>query len=353
MGPFPSEGEQTTAVETPSEREQTTAMETPPEVVKEVARLIVEEQVDEIVRQTPDGEDQEASDNAADTTPVGGNRNGEKQEEETPLSEPESEPESTSELTWEEPWWYAQYSEKRAERRKEIEEERAAYQAEIDAQIAAQAESVRKEAGIVEAEESGEYIRPLLERGMTQDKLVSNMLQIIRDGYGPYITPDELSLIKNDDIREQMRYSPTPPVDSPLALFRRLLRRMNVTRKAFAVRWRICQQKFIKAETAESRRLTQKYNFAETLMRRGLRVPGKLALEVFPPRRVRHSTDRAVSYHSQRGGKRCDCDEPQLAGETSISYSTSCSSRHGELAKKALSNLRDVAIYLSGDIASQ
>lgn len=354
MGPFPSEGEQTTAMETPSE------------VVKEVARLIVEEQVDEIVRQTPDGEDQEASDNAADTTPVGGKSvDGEKQEEETPLSEPESEPESTSELTWEEPWWYAQYSEKRKERRKEIEEERAEYQAEIDAQIAAQDKSVREEAGIVEAEESGEYIRPLLERGMTQDELVSNMLQIIYDGYGPYITPDELSLIKSDDIREQMTMMASIKdsflVDSPLALsFIDSLRRdSNVTKESLRRTVEgFVNKKFIKAETAEINGLTNKYAFADNP--NGERLTGylsDLASEVFP-------TKKGEVYNSDRSrlitvlSKAADdaiAMNPNLLGEDfdKLQYQLQQFATE-EFAKKALSNLRDVAIYLSaGDITSQ
>lgn len=351
MGPFPSEGE------------QTTAMETPPEVVKEVARLIVEEQVDEIVRQTPDGEDQDASDNAADTTPVGGNSvDGEKQAEEAPLSEPESEPESTQELTWEEPWWYKQYSAKRDERMAEIEEERAAYQARIDAQ----AESVRKEAGVVAiADETSSYIRPELGKGMPQDELVANMLQIIRDGEGRYITQDELSLIRNDDIREQMTVMASTKdsflVDSPLALsFIDSLRRdVNVSQESLRRTVEgFVNNGLIKAETAESRSLTNKYNFAENPNEVNLaEYLKKIPSEVFPTKKgevynsdrdrlhtvLAEAANNAIAMNPDLLGK----DFPKLQ-EQLQRFATE------ELAKKALGDLKVVTTYLSsGDVTAR
>jgi hypothetical protein len=308
-----------------------------PEEVREVARMIVEEQVDAVIHEGV----------------------------EKPLEGQETELEPESELTWEEPWWYAQYSEKRKERRKEIEEERAEYQAMIDAQIAAQDKSVREEAGIVEAEESGEYIRPLLERGMTQDELVSNMLQIIRDGEGRYITQDELSLIRNDDIREQMIEMASAKdsflVDSPLALsFVDSLRRdSNVTKESLRRTVEgFVNNGLIKAETAESRRLTQKYNFADNPNEEKLtEFLGKLASEVFPAKKGEvFSSDRDRLYTAlSEAANNAIAMNPNLLGEDfdKLQYQLQQFATE-ELAKKALSNLRDVAIYLSaGDIASQ
>lgn len=309
-----------------------------PEAVREVARMIVEEQVDAVAHEGV----------------------------EKPLEGQETEPEHESELTWEEPWWYSQYSEKRAERRKEIEEERAAYQAEIDAQIDAQAESVRKEAGIVDApKESGEYSRPPLERWMTQDALVANMLQIIRDGEGRYITQDELSLIRNDDIREQMIEMASTKdsflVDSPLALsFVDSLRRdVNVSQESLRRTVEgFVNNGLIKAETAESGGLTKKYNFAvnpnEVNLAEYLK---KIPSEVFPAKKGEvYNSDRdrlhtvlseaandAIAMNPDLLGK----DFPKLQ-EQLQRFATD------DLAKKALSDLKVVTTYLSsGDVTAR
>lgn len=345
----------------PSEREQTTAVETPPEVVKEVARLIVEEQVDKIAHPLTTEEDQKAADNIVDTTPMEEKpTDEEKQAEEVPRLEPESEPESTPALTWEEPWWYAQYAAKRTERTEEIEEERAAYQARIEAQ----AESVRKEAGVKKITmETSFYTRPQLEKGMTQDELVTNMLQIIRDGEGRYISQDELSLIRNDDIREQMIEMASTKdsflVDSPLALsFVDSLRR-DVNLSGESLRRTVegfVNSGLIKAETAESGRLTQKYNFAvnpnETNLAEYLK---KIPSEVFP-------TKKGEVYNSDRDRLHAVLNEaandaiamnPNLLGKDFPKLQDQLQRFATEdLAKKALGDLKAVTTYLSSGDAT-
>ena len=234
----------------------------------------------------------------------------------------------------------------------------------IDAQIAAQDKSVREEAGIVEAEESGEYIRPLLERGMTQDELVSNMLQIIYDGYGPYITPDELSMIKSDDIREQMTMMASKRdsflVDSPLALsFIDSLRRdSNVTKESLRRTVEgFVDKKFIKAETAEINGLTNKYAFADNP--NGEMLTGylrDLASEVFPAKKgevYNSNRSRLITVLSKAADDAITMN-PDLLGNDfdKLQYQLQQFAT-GELAKTALSNLRNVALYLSaGDITS-
>lgn len=323
--------------------ERGTVQESPPEVVKEVARLIVEEQVD-MIANPPAAEEPSEEVTVDDVSNAIATEAGDGTQEE-------------ANLTWEEPWWYPQYSAKKKERMEEIEEERTAYQA----RIAAQAESVRKAAGVEEApaEEKG-YTRPALERGMTQDELVANMLQIIRDGEGRYITQDELALIRNDDIRAQMIEMASTKdaflVDSPLALsFIDSLRRdVNVSQESLrrAVEGFV-NNGLVKAETAESGGLTKKYNFANNPNEtRLIEYLGKITSEVFPTKKgevYNSSRDRlhtvlneaandAIAMNPELLGK----DFPKLQDQLQR-FATE------ELAKKALSELESVTKHLAED----
>ncbi|MDC7229718.1 MAG: hypothetical protein PQJ48_05375 [Sphaerochaetaceae bacterium] len=305
-----------------------------PEVAREVARMIVEEQVDAVPHEGV----------------------------EKPLEGQEAEPEPESELTWEEPWWYSQYSEKRAERRKEIEEERAAY----EARLVKQAESVRKEAGVVDApKESGAYSRPLLERGMTQEALVSNMLQIIKDGEGKYLTQEELALIRNDDIREQMIEMASTKdsflVDSPLALsFIDSLRRdQNVSSDSLrqAVEGFV-NNGLIKAETAQDKRLTQKYAFAENPKEADLQTYiGKIADEVFPVKKgevYNSNRDRLRTTLNDSANKAIAMNPELLGSDFSKLQAQLQTFAVNNLAKNSLDDLEKVTdLMANGDISKR
>lgn len=305
-----------------------------PEVAREVARMIVEEQVDAVPHEGA----------------------------EKPLEGQETEPEPESELTWEEPWWYSQYSEKRAERRKEIEEERAAYQA----RLASEAESVQKQAGVTAPKaEQIPSSRPPLERGMTQDELVSNMLQIIKDGEGKYLTQEELALIRNDDIREQMIEMASTKdsflVDSPLALsFIDSLRRdQNVSSESLrqAVEGFV-NNGLIKAETAQDKRLTQKYAFAENPKEADLQTYiGKIADEVFPVKKgevYNSNRDRLRTTLNDSANKAIAMNPELLGSDFSKLQAQLQTFAVNNLAKNSLDDLEKVTdLMANGDISKR
>jgi hypothetical protein len=114
----------------------------------------------------------------------------------------------------------------------------------------------------------------------------------------------------------------------------------------------------IKAETAESNGLTNKYAFADNP--NGERLTGylrDLALEVFPAKKGEaYSTDRSrlITVLSNAADDAITMN-PDLLGNDfdKLQYQLQQFAIK-EFAKKALSNLRDVAIYLSaGDITSR
>lgn len=197
------------------------------EVVQETAEAIVEEKVEEIVH-------------------------------------PKAEEPVQEDIT--EAWWYQQYLTNSQERQQLREAEKASKQAELDRQDAL----ARREAGMTSTEEVEEPSpRPPLLPGMPQEDLVINMLQIIKDGDGKYITSDELELIKDEDVRGKMTdmasIKDSLVVDSPLALsFIDSMRRdPNVVPENLKqVVEEFVRNGYIKAETAEEKGLTEQYSFA-------------------------------------------------------------------------------------------
>jgi hypothetical protein len=307
--------------------------------VREAAREIVDEQVEKITHQKKEepAEGQEQS-----------------SEEEPDL---ESEEEESAD-----PWWYEQYSAKRQERRKGIKEERAAYQA----RLASEAESVQKQAGVTAPKaEQIPSSRPPLERGMTQEALVSNMLQIIKDGEGKYLTQEELALIRNDDIREQIIEMASTKdsflVDSPLALsFIDSLRRdQNVSSESLrqAVEGFV-NNGLIKAETAQDKRLTQKYAFAENPKEADLQAYiGKIADEVFPVKKgevYNSNRDRLRTTLNDSANKAIAMNPELLGSDFSKLQAQLQTFAVNNLAKNSLDDLEKVTdLMANGDISKR
>lgn len=308
------------------------------EAVLEAARTIVDDQIEEIVH-TKSEEPTEGQEQSREEAP-----------------EPESEEESAN------PWWYEQYSAKREERRQEIEKERAAYQA----RLASEAESVQRQAGVTAPKtEQVPSSRPPLERGMTQEALVSNMLQIIKDGEGKYLTQDELALIRNDDIREQMIEMASTKdsflVDSPLALsFIDSLRRdQNVSSESLrkAVEGFV-NNGLIKADTAQDKRLTQKYAFAENPKEVDLQAYiGKIADEVFPVKKgevYNSNRDRLRTTLNDSANKAIAMNPELLGSDFSKLQAQLQTFAVNNLAKNSLDDLEKVTdLMANGDISKR
>ena len=304
------------------------------EAVREAAREIVDEQVEDIAHQRTEepAEGQELT-----------------QEED---SEPESEEEESAD-----PWWYEQYQAKVAERREEIQKEREAYEARLNRQ----AERTRKEAGVevTQSDEQNAMDIPL-ERGMAQNELIGNMLQIIKDGEGRYITQDQLSLIRDDDLREQLiemaSIKDSFLVDSPLALdFIDSLRRdPNVSKDNLGnVIKGFVDNGFIKADTGDG--LTNKYNFANNPNAESfMTYVGKLTNEIFPAGEgeVYNSNRERLQTTLETAAEEAITMNPDLLGKDYSKLQAQLQKFAVEnLAKRSLQDLKAVTTYLSnGDI---
>jgi len=235
------------------------------EVVQETAEAIVEEKVEEIVHPKAEEPVQEAVQLPKATKEAATETVAEQIEEIPEAEEPVKAEEPVQEDTTE-AWWYQQYLTNSQERQQLREAEKASKQAELDRQDAL----ARREAGMTSTEEVEEPSpRPPLLPGMPQEDLVINMLQIIKDGDGKYITSDELELIKDEDVRGKMTdmasIKDSLVVDSPLALsFIDSMRRdPNVVPENLKqVVEEFVRNGYIKAETAEKKGLTEQYSFA-------------------------------------------------------------------------------------------
>ena len=176
---------------------------------------------------------------------------------ETPLVDPERDGNASS--------WRGAYEDKVAGRRDEVKQERAEFENRLDIQ----ARQVQTVAGI-DIPDGRVSQRLSLHHEMSQTDLVTTALQIIKDGEGRYIQASELSLIRDDSLRQELttmasiRDSLT--VDSPIALdFIDQLRR-DPTVSEDKLRQSVMDfvdRGFVKADTAEGEGLTRKYSFAQ------------------------------------------------------------------------------------------
>lgn len=161
--------------------------------------------------------------------------------------------------------WIPAYEEKMTSRRNEVIQERAEFQSRLDAE----ANRVQSIAGI-EASGSQKNERPMLAKGMSQTELVTTALQVIKEGNGRYITASELSLVRDDALRQELTtlasIRDSLVIDSPIVLdYLDQLRRdpaISEDKLRLAVR-DFVDHGLIKADTAETEGLTKKYSFAE------------------------------------------------------------------------------------------
>ena len=247
------------------------------------------------------------------------------------------------------PAYEAKVKERRDERKKVLTEQK---------------EKVQKEAGISFLDEP-ESTRPSLNSTLSQEVLLSNMLQIVKDGDGKYITAKELALIKSDETRKTVTgvaaISDSMVVDSPaaLSLIDMLRRDPNVMGSTLVSMTRaFVNNGDIKAETVEKGGLTKSYSFAEN--------PNKAELDkvVSDAMELAYPTSQGVVVN----GKRSELTRilnpildnaitmnPDLLGEDfpilrkQIKQFTAASMVNG-----VISNLGNVAKYLSkGDMSKR
>jgi len=253
----------------------------------------------------------------------------------------------------EEPAWVAGYQEKVAQRREEVAQERIAYQE----KLAKQAEEVRKTAGVEENRTEG-TTRTILDGTMSQVELVTQALQIIKDGEGRYITSNELGLIRDDANRAELTtlagIRDSFVVDSPLALdFIDQLRRdptVSDTHLRTVIR-DFVERGFVKAETADE--LTGKYSFAENDNRKVLDTSISEAVSAVYPagtgqyfgtqrtylkQRVAEAVDEAIAMNPELLGK----DFPLLQKQIQSFVA-------GEASRKILGDLEAVGKLMSQD----
>jgi len=197
-----------------------------------------------------------------------------------------------------------------------------------------------------------------LKRGMSQIDLVTNALQIIKDGDGRYLTTEELALISDKSIRSEIStlasIRDSLVIDSPLALdfVDQLRRDENVSDiKLRMVVRDFVDRGFIKADTAESESLTSKYKFAENenIPQLEAMISGVVSA-VYPPKKgkvleaeksylksiLRKAVDDAVAMNPDLMGKDFDKLQNQIS-----TYAIN------ETSRSILSMLDNVSNYLS------
>ena len=253
--------------------------------------------------------------------------------------------------------WMPAYQAKVKERREELKKERASR----EAKLSAQAKKVQEQAGVSLLDDPDPARLPL-NNSMTQENLVTNMLQIIKDGNGRHITPTEMGLIRDDNFREELTVMASTRdsfvIDSNLALdfIDQLRRDSNVTSNALvSVVSSFVEKGLIKASTGQD--LTKKYSFAENPNEELLKDAKSSALDgAYPPvsgqvfskeksalmRKLGPAIDKAITMNPDLMGKDFALLEKQIENFT-------YKAKVGEI----ITNLGKVSKYLADDSVSK
>ncbi len=259
---------------------------------------------------------------------------------------------------WEQAPWMKDYQSAVLGRRQEVEQEAQKAQDALEKQL----KHVQSSIGAKEEKEEEDSQRLTLVEGMDQIDLVTTALQIIKDGDGKYLTPTELALIEDKDLRQELTtlasIRDSLLIDSPLALdfIDQLRRDKNVSDiKLRAVVSDFVDRGFIKAETGDG--LTEKYSFAENENAALLNSTiNSIAGAVYPPKkgkvfevekgylttRLREAADDAIAMNPDLMGKDFATLQKQL--ETFALNS---------LSKTALETLEDIAGFMATEDISK
>ena len=251
--------------------------------------------------------------------------------------------------------WMPAYQAKVKERREELKKERASR----EAKLSAQAKKVQEQAGVSLLDDPDPARLPL-NNSMTQENLVTNMLQIIKDGNGRHITPTEMGLIRDDNFREELTVMASTRdslvIDSNLALdfIDQLRRDSNVTSNALlSVVSSFVEKGLIKANTGQD--LTRKY-VSQTTQTRASRSKVSALDGAYPPvsgqvfskeksalmRKLGPAIDKAITMNPDLMGKDFALLEKQIENFT-------YKAKVGEI----ITNLGKVSKYLADDSVSK
>ena len=330
-----------------SEETDSTEPETDP-IIQEIAQEIVARQIEEAMVDDEVNDDTK-TDRLTEEAVALLRKKKESSSEIVDMDEPERNPESP---------WLSDYQTAVAQRRAELRHERELY----DQRLEEQAQYVQQIAGTqTEPIETGSQ-RVELAPGMSQIELVTHALQIIKDGEGRYLTRSELSLVKDDALRQELitmasiRDSLTE--DTPLSLdyIDQLRRNPTVSEQQLKTVIRdFVDRGFIKAETGDE--LTRKYSFAETDQRSVLNsIIGEAVSAVYPAgkgeyfgtkrtylrQRVSEAVDQAIAMNPDLLGKDFALLQKQI--ETFVA---------GEASRRILGDMEKVARLVSTENLSR